>query len=102
MPTIRCRPLFAILTAALLSACAATQNPGPGAAGEPAATPAAAPAAAAPEPEAPPLEMHEASAQCWMKYDKTGGSLDAKSKLVDKCIDEKMKAQKPRTAPLAR
>ncbi len=102
MPMIRGWPLFTILTAALLCGCAATQNPGPGAAGEPAAPAPAAAVAAPAEPEAAPLEMHEASAQCWMKYDKTGGSLDAKSKLVDKCIDEKMKVQKPRAAPLAR
>jgi hypothetical protein len=36
------------------------------------------------------MERHEASAQCWMKYDRTGGSLDAKSRLVDKCISDKM------------
>ena len=39
---------------------------------------------------APPLERHEASAQCWMRHDKSGGSLDAKAKLVEKCINDKM------------
>jgi hypothetical protein len=52
---------------------------------------AASPATAAVPAEAPPVERHEASAQCWMKYDKSGGSLEAKAKLVDKCITEKMK-----------
>jgi hypothetical protein len=57
-------------------------------------TPTAA-AAPADQPPAKPMDVHEASAQCWMKFDKSGGSLEAKSKLVDKCIDDKMKAQKP-------
>jgi Flp pilus assembly protein TadD len=52
---------------------------------------ASATAAAAAPADAPPMERHEASAQCWMKYDKSGGSLEAKAKLVDKCITEKTK-----------
>jgi len=92
IPPMTCRYLpIAIFAAGLLGACAAASSPGE--------MPAV---AAAAEPDAPPLEMHEASAQCWMKYDKSGGGLDAKAKLVDKCIDEKMKTQKPRPAPLAR
>ncbi|MBV9260022.1 MAG: hypothetical protein JO205_01490 [Pseudolabrys sp.] len=74
--------------AALLGACAA------GTAGsDRSAAVAAAPAqaAAAPEEPAKPRDVHEASAQCWMKYDKSKESLEAKAKLVDKCIDEKMK-----------
>jgi hypothetical protein len=81
--------------AALLAACTATSNPGemPAAAGAPAPAAQAAPpgpAGANAAPAALPMERHEASAQCWMKYDRTGASLDAKSKLVDKCISDKM------------
>jgi hypothetical protein len=57
-----------------------------------AAAPAAAPAPAA-QPAAAPIDVHEASAQCWMKYDKSAVNLDAKAKLVDKCIDEKTKGR---------
>jgi hypothetical protein len=100
---------FIVLTifVALLAGCAAT-SPGemPAAATATAApatgSPAPAPGANSPAPaaaaaaqveEAPPpkLERHEAAAQCWMKYDKSGGSLEAKAKLVDKCIDEKVR-----------
>jgi hypothetical protein len=42
------------------------------------------------EAEAPPMEVHEASAQCWMQVDKTRAEIDARAKLVDKCIDDKM------------
>jgi len=84
--------LLAALAAAVLSGCA-----GPAATGDQLPAQAAAPAPATePEPDAAPLETHQASAQCWMKYDKSGGSLEARSKLVNKCIDDKMKAQKPR------
>ena len=55
----------------------------------PAPPPRPAPAAADDAP-APPLERHEASAQCWMRHDKSGVSLDAKAKLVEKCINDKM------------
>jgi hypothetical protein len=51
---------------------------------------AAAPPAQTPQPQPMPMERHEASAQCWMKYDRAPGGLDAKSKLVDKCIADKM------------
>ena len=52
-----------------------------------------APAAQAPtaKAEAPPMEVHEASAQCRMQVDKTWAGIDARVKLVDKCIDDKMK-----------
>jgi hypothetical protein len=79
-----------VLAAVLLCGCAGTPKPEAEAAGA-TVQPAAAPAD---EPPAKKLEVHEASAQCWMKFDKTAGSLEAKSKLVDKCIDEKMKGQK--------
>jgi hypothetical protein len=55
----------------------------------PVAAGAAAPAAE--EADEPPMERAEANAQCWMKYDKSGGTLEAKAKLVDKCAAEKMK-----------
>jgi hypothetical protein len=57
---------------------------------------AAAPASTTASPAAQPkaaIDVHEASAQCWMKYDKSTASLDARAKLVDKCIDEKMKGK---------
>jgi len=56
--------------------------------------PAAAPAAPQAEPEpAEPITQERASAACWMKYERQRGlSLDARMKLVDKCIDERMKA----------
>jgi hypothetical protein len=60
--------------------------------------PALAGTPAAPEPAEPPPQpvlRHEASAECWMKYDKSGGSLEAKTRLVGKCIDDRMKLQKP-------
>ena len=37
------------------------------------------------------MEVHEASAQCRMQVDKTRAGIDARVKLVDKCIDDKMK-----------
>jgi len=75
---------FALGLAAILAGCAA-QGP----VNEMAATPAAQPAAT----EAPPPEKHEVAAQCWMKYDKSTSNLDAKAKLVDKCIAERMKGK---------
>jgi hypothetical protein len=67
-----------------------------------AATPAAKPdikpdtkpaAPAAQQSDAPPMDRTEANAQCWMKYDKTAVSLEAKAKLVEKCADEKLKGR---------
>jgi hypothetical protein len=55
----------------------------------PAAKPAA--AAAVEEADEPPMERSEAAGQCWMRYDKSGGSLEAKAALVEKCINDKMK-----------
>jgi hypothetical protein len=40
-----------------------------------------------------PMDRAEANAQCWMKYDKSGGTLEAKAKLVEKCSDDKMKGR---------
>ena len=71
--------------AAILGGCAA-QGP----VNEVVSSPASQSAA---EPQAPPPEKHEVAAQCCMKYDKTTGNLDAKAKLVDKCIAERMKGK---------
>ena len=60
----------------------------------PATTTAAAAKPAVEEVDEPPMERSEAAGQCWMKYDKSGGSLEAKAKLVDKCIDDKLKKGK--------
>jgi hypothetical protein len=82
--------LLAALT--LLAGCAtqpSSEMPTAGAA--PASATAAKPAVE--EADDPPMERPEASAQCWMKYDRSGGSLEAKAKLVDKCITEKMKGK---------
>ncbi len=70
---------------AILPGCAA-QGP----VNEMASSSAARPAT---ETQAPPPEKHEVSAQCWMKYDKSAASLDAKAKLVDKCIADRMKGK---------
>ena len=82
-----------ILILALLAGCAgqAGERAADRAeAGDGAGCSSMAPAAAADDAPAPRLERHEASAQCWMRYDKSGGSLDAKAKLVEKCINDKM------------
>lgn len=50
-------------------------------------------APAAQQSDAPPMDRTEANAQCWMKYDKTAVSLEAKAKLVEKCADEKLKGR---------
>ena len=81
-----------ILISALLAGCAAKPDSEMPTALKPEAAPAAAQVApaAADDTPAPRLERHEASAQCWMRYDKSGGSLEAKAKLVEKCINDKM------------
>lgn len=82
-----------ILILALLAGCAAKPDSEMPTALKPETAPAAAqvaPAAATEDAPAPRLERHEASAQCWMRYDKSGGSLEAKAKLVEKCINDKM------------
>jgi hypothetical protein len=82
-----------ILILALLAGCAGKPESELPTALKPETAPAAAqlaPAAPADEAPAPRLERHEASAQCWMRHDKSGGSLDAKAKLVEKCINDKM------------
>jgi hypothetical protein len=54
----------------------------------PAAAAAQAPTAKA---EVPTMEVQEARAQCRMQVDKTRAGIDARAKLVDKCIDDKLK-----------
>jgi len=55
--------------------------------------PAAQPAPPEPDPEPEePMTRERASGMCWMRYDRSRASLDARMKLVDKCIDEKMQA----------
>ena len=78
-----------ILILALLAGCAAKPESEMPTALKP-ETPPAAQAGAAEDRPAPRLERHEASAQCWMRHDKSGGSLDVKAKLVEKCINDKM------------
>lgn len=56
-------------------------------------TPAAAPVAEAPKP-AQRLSSTEINEQCWMKTETNRvADLDKRMKLVEKCIDEKTKAQ---------
>jgi hypothetical protein len=45
------------------------------------------------QPDKPKLQPYEANAKCWMKYDQSKVSLDDKAKLVDKCVDDIMRAQ---------
>ncbi|MDI3468735.1 MAG: hypothetical protein OJF62_000798 [Pseudolabrys sp.] len=45
------------------------------------------------QPDKPTLKPYEANAKCWMKYDQSKVSLDTKAKLVDKCVDDIMRAQ---------
>ena len=88
----------------ILAACAAENAAGPvSAASTPAAPAAAAPAppaapaattAAAPKPAPHVLSPTEINEQCWMSSEvNKQKDLDAKAKLVDKCVAEKMKAQ---------
>jgi hypothetical protein len=99
--------LFCLATAGLmLTACAskpASEMPAtaattsaatPAPAAKPGIKPDTKPAApAAQQSDAPPMDRTEANAQCWMKYDKTAVSLEAKAKLVEKCADEKLKGR---------
>ena len=79
-----------IVMLALLAGCAAKPESELPTALKPEAAPAAAQTAAAGDAPAPRLERHEASAQCWMRHDRSAGSLEAKAKLVEKCINDKM------------
>ena len=89
-----------VLILALLAGCAGKPESELPTALKPETAPAAqvAPAAAAADDApAPRIERHEASAQCWMRYDRSGGSLEAKAKLVEKCINDKMAGIDKRT-----
>ena len=78
-------------TAVLLAGCAAKPESEMPSALKPEAAPATAGQVSVPEAAPTPrLERHEASAQCWMRHDKAGGPLEAKAKLVEKCISDKM------------
>lgn len=84
-----CRLAFVAALALALAACAskpASEMPAS------AATTAAKPPAVE-EADEPPMERSEAAGQCWMKYDRSGGSLEAKAKLVEKCIADKLKGK---------
>jgi hypothetical protein len=90
--------LCAVALLTTLGACAAENAAGvatPASAVAPAAAAAAATTAAAAPKAAPhvltPTEINE---QCWMSSDVNKmKDLDAKAKMVDKCVAEKMKAQ---------
>ena len=79
-----------VLILALLAGCAGKPDSEMPTALKPETAPAAAQTAAADDAPAPRIERHEASAQCWMRYDKAGGPLEVKAKLVEKCINDKM------------
>ena len=106
---------LAVLAAALALAACETDGTGPTAAGAPKAEVASAkPDAAAPKAEAPksetskpqaakpaepvadsePMTHARAARECWMKTEKANAhtDLDKHADLVNKCIDEKMKA----------
>jgi len=88
--TLACRLASIAVLGLMLAACAnkpASEMPAA------ATTTAAAKPAAAEEADEPPMERAEAAGQCWMKHDKSGGTLEAKAKLVDKCIADKMKGK---------
>ena len=79
----RLRALAIVAGAALAAACAQTVAEQPGKKDYYA--------------EPPPQSIEQARAQCWMRYekDKVVNNLDAKIKLVDKCIEEKGKNLPP-------
>ncbi|HZP78734.1 MAG TPA: hypothetical protein VFB45_21535 [Pseudolabrys sp.] len=81
-----------LLLPLLLAACAGSSSefPPPSTAAAPASSASAADTG---EPKKPKTQA-QASAECWMQYEKGHASLDVRMKLVDKCIDEKMKAAK--------
>jgi hypothetical protein len=104
----RLRIALVIAAAATLCGCATDGSGGPSLAAAPTAAPASAQPGsaaanrasarvadrAAPEP-AEPVTEQQASADCWMHYEngRRSLSLDARAKLVDKCIDDRMHGQ---------
>jgi hypothetical protein len=93
-----CRIACLIALGVAVTACASKPvSEMPASTSTPAAASAAAKPAAAPaveEADEPPMERSEAAGQCWMRYDKSGGSLEAKAALVEKCINDKLKKGK--------
>jgi hypothetical protein len=95
------RKVAAITRFALLVSCALalaaceTDATGPTAADAPKAEPATQ-AAKPPEPvrDAEPMTRSRAARECWMRTEKGSAreDLDKRADLVNKCIDEKMKA----------
>jgi len=71
---------FLLGTLAALSACAADST----------ATPLAPAPAAEPAPQR--LTATQISEQCWMKNEANKGDIDQRMKIVNKCIDDRMKA----------
>jgi hypothetical protein len=92
-PATRRRPICRVVgfTLAAALALAGCQTNGSGVTPTQTAPPTD---AAAARVEAP-LDVHQASARCWMKFDSNSRmTLDQKAEAVDKCIDETMRAQR--------
>ena len=91
------RNAFARLRALALMAAAAglltgCETTGPG------------PSVEAAKPPEPPMTRARAASECWMRTEKGGASvpLEKRADIVNKCIDDKMKAdEKMRAAPVA-
>lgn len=98
---------FLMLAATLALAACETDGTGPTAAGAPKAEVASAkPETSKPEPkpqaakpaepvvDSEPMTHSRAARECWMKTEKTSAhaDLDKRADLVNKCIDDKMKA----------
>jgi hypothetical protein len=92
--------LTVLAVSAMLAACASSppssEMPVAATTAPAAPGPASAATTAADEKPTEPLKAHEASAQCWMKYDKANTTLEGKAKLVGKCVDDMMAGQKPK------
>jgi hypothetical protein len=104
--TLRTAASVAVLTAALALAACQTDGTGPAAAGAPkirAASAASEPAVSTPtqsaRPAAPaddpePMTHARAARECWMRTEKANPhqDLDKRADVVNKCIDDKLKA----------
>ncbi len=86
-PTRVCASFALLILSLALAGCETTGGTG--------ATPAA---ASAPEP---PMTHSRAAMECWMKTEKGAAKsdLDKRADIVNKCIDEKMKAAPAPAAP---
>src|SRR6185295_4889932 len=82
----------AVCALALLTGCASNSSADLAPAAQP-ATPQVAAAPAAPPPEQ--VTPEKAKADCWMKYegDKKIKNIDARLKLVEKCVDDTLRGQ---------